>query len=65
MIMAIMNTTISLKPETKRLLDQIGTKGETYDELIRRLVSLAAVKEADKRWNRILREDEFIPLDDL
>lgn len=60
-----MATTISLKPETKRLLDQIGTKGETYDQLIRRLVALAAVKKADQHWNRILREDEFIPLDEL
>jgi hypothetical protein len=58
-------TTISVKPETKEILRQIGAKGQTYDEIIRMLVERASIKELDRRWNRILEEEEFIPLDDL
>lgn len=58
-------TTISVKPETKEILRELGGKGQTYDEIIRMLVQKASIKELDKRWNRILEEDEFIPLDDL
>jgi hypothetical protein len=58
-------TTISVKPETKEILRELGSKGQTYDEIIRMLVQKASIKELDKRWNRILEEEEFIPLDDL
>lgn len=30
---------IPVKPETKKLVDELGHKGETYDEIIMRLVS--------------------------
>ena len=43
----------------------MGEKGETYDQIIRRLVRDAGWKKVDARWNRILEEDEFIPLEDL
>jgi Arc/MetJ family transcription regulator len=58
-------TTICVKPETKKLLQEIGVKRETYDEIIRRLVREAGWKKLDERWNRILEEDEFISLDEL
>jgi hypothetical protein len=58
-------TTISVKPETKEILRELGVKGQTYDQIIRMLVERASIKELDKRWNRILEEEEFIPLDDL
>ena len=31
-------TTVSLSPETKKLLASIGSKDETYDDIIRRLI---------------------------
>ena len=31
-------TTIRVSRETKRRLDEIGRKGETYDDIIRRLL---------------------------
>ncbi len=58
-------TTISLQKETKEMLRKLGSKGQTYDEVIRELIERASIKELDERWNRILRDEKFIPLDDL
>lgn len=58
-------TTVALKPETKELLRQLGEKGESYDEIIHKLISESNLKKLDKRWNKILEEDEFISLDEL
>ena len=58
-------TTVALKPETKELLRQLGEKGESYDEIIQKLISESSMKKLDKRWNKILEEDEFISLDEL
>ena len=58
-------TTISLRKETKEMLRKIGSKGQTYDEVIRELVERASIKDLDARWNRILEEEEFIPLDQV
>lgn len=56
-------TTISLKRETKEMLRKLGSKGQTYDDLVRDLIERASIKEMDARWNRILDEEEFIPLE--
>ncbi len=58
-------TTISLRTETRELLRKLGSKGQTYDEVIRDLIERASIKELDARWNRILEDEEFIPLDAL
>jgi len=31
-------TTVQVKRGTKRILDQLGRKGETYDDIIRQLI---------------------------
>ena len=56
-------TTISLKRDTKEMLRKLGSKGQTYDDLVRDLIERASIKEMDARWNRILDEEEFIPLE--
>lgn len=58
-------TTISLRRETRELLREFGRKGESYDKIVRRLIERASLKELDERWNRILRDERFIPLDEL
>ena len=63
--MASTTTTVSLRKETKEMLRKIGSKDQTYDEVIRELIERASIKEMDARWNRILEEEEFIPLDEL
>ncbi len=58
-------TTIPLSKETRDLLKKYGHKGETYDELIRRLLETAEQIEFMKRQKRILAEDEFVTLDQV
>jgi len=59
------NTTISITQQTKKALLSLGTKGETYDNIIKKLIKRHAWKKLDERWNKILAEDEFIPLEEL
>ena len=65
MTMVTMATTISLTTQTRDMLKSFGDKGESYDEIIRRLVREAGWKRLDARWNKILEGDDFIPLEDL
>ena len=58
-------TTISLDRETKEFLKVLGRMGETYDDVIRRLIRYAPIKEQDKIWNRIHELGEFIPLEEV
>jgi len=59
------NTTISINQQTKKTLSQLGMKGETYDTIIKKLIERYAWEKMDERWNKILAEDDFIPLDKL
>jgi len=59
------NTTIAITQETKKALQQLGTKGETYDTIIQKLLQRFAWKKLDESWNTILTKDDFIPLDEL
>ena len=63
--MIVMNetTTIPLSKETRDLLKRMGRKGETYDELIRRLLAIAEQIEFADRQKHILSDEEFVPLD--
>ena len=58
-------TIIPLSKETRDLLKRYGQKGETYDELIRRLLEMAEQFEFARRQKRILEEEEFVPLDQI
>jgi len=58
-------TTIPLSKETRDLLKRYGQKGETYDELVRRLLEIAEQFEFAQRQKRILEEEEFVPLDQV
>ena len=58
-------TTIPLTKETRDLWKKSGQKGETYDELIRRLLQVTEQVEFARRQKRILEEEEFVPLDQV
>ncbi|MGY5876524.1 MAG: hypothetical protein RTU30_12320 [Candidatus Thorarchaeota archaeon] len=58
-------TTIPLSKETRDLLKKFGQKGETYDELIRRLLEMAEQMEFARRQKRILAEEEFVLIDQV
>ena len=40
-------TTIQITKETREMLKSLGRKGETYDEIIRRLIALAEKAEKE------------------
>jgi hypothetical protein len=58
-------TTIAVSKETKEALRLLAEKGESYDLIIKKLIKEASWKKLDKRWNKILADDTFIPLDEL
>jgi len=51
--------------ERNQGIRKLGEKGESYDSIIRTLIEEVSWKRLDDRWNKILEEDEFIPLDEL
>lgn len=65
MVYSMSNTTISISKETRDALLKLGSKGETYDSIIKKLVKRFAWKNLDDKWNQIVANDEFIPLDEL
>ena len=58
-------TTIQLNRETREELRQFGTKGETYDQLIHRLMEIAKRVGFFEDMDRILETEVFVPLDDI
>jgi len=58
-------TTIPLSPRTRDALKRLGRKGETYDDILRRLIMIVEQVDFVERQSRILREEEFTPLDDI
>jgi hypothetical protein len=60
-----MATTIQLEPETREKLKMIGEKGETYNDIILKLISLyeARITELEHRLSAPRRE--FVPYKDL
>jgi len=58
-------TTIPLSPNTRDALKKLGVKGETYDDILRRLIQLAEQAAFLERQKRILTAEEFTPLADV
>ena len=58
-------TTVAVSKETKEILRKLGEKGESYDDIIQSLIEEKKIEKLDDRWNRILEEDDFIPLEEL
>jgi len=56
-----MPTTIQLSQETKNLLGSFGSKEDTYEDIIKRLYTLA-VKEQLREF--LLSSDKAIPIDE-
>ena len=58
-------TTIQINKKTREELRQFGKKGETYDQLIHRLMEIAKRVEFFRDIDRILETEEFVPLDEI
>lgn len=61
-----MVTSIPLKKDTREKLRRYGKKGETWDDLIRRLLSEALPRHpaSPEELKRRREEGEYIPLDE-
>ena len=57
-------TTIPVSRGTRDKLKSLGLKGETYDEIISRLMEMARYEEFMERQYALFKEkDKFVPLD--
>jgi len=55
-------TTIMVLRDTRERLKEYGQKGETYDEIIERLLEHAQKCAFQKRIRQIFETEEFVPL---
>lgn len=65
-----MPTTIQIDKETREKLKHFGHKGESYDEIIERLMNyceeLNVEEYIEARWERLQDEkDEYVSLDEI
>ena len=58
-------TTIQISKGTREELRGFGKKGETYDQLIHRLMEAARKVAFFEDIERILETEEFVPLDEI
>ncbi|MFP4608170.1 MAG: DUF7557 family protein [Candidatus Natronoplasma sp.] len=65
-----MATTIQIEKETREKLKKFGHKGESYDEIIERLMNyceeLNMEEFIEARWKRLQEEkDEYLSVDEI
>jgi len=59
-------TTIPVEKETRDRLRSLGKKEETYDEILKRLMSVAEYEEfMERQYERLKDRKGFVPLDEL
>ena len=58
-------TTIQISPETREELREFGKKGETYDDVIHKLMDVAKRVAFFEEIDHILETEEFVPLDKI
>jgi len=59
-------TTIPLEKETRDRLRMLGRKGETYDQILKRLMSIAEYEEfMETQYERLKDKKNFVSLDEL
>jgi hypothetical protein len=61
-----MTTTIPIEKETRDRLRAFGRKGETYDQVLRRLMSVAEYEEfMTRQYERLKDKSTFVSLDEI
>ena len=59
-------TTIPITKEVRDMLKSYGLKGETYDNILRRIMNLVDYEEFMEQQYRFLQEkDKFVSLDEI
>ncbi|MFH0848899.1 MAG: hypothetical protein V1857_05305 [archaeon] len=61
-----MVTTILVEKETRERLRSLGKKGETYDQILKRLMVLAEYEEfMETQYQRLKDKQAFVSLDEI
>jgi hypothetical protein len=61
-----MTTTIPVEKQTREKLRSFGRKGETYDQVLRRLMTIAEYEEfMTRQYERLKEKNAFISLDEI
>ena len=61
-----MTTTIPIEKETRDRLRSFGRKGETYDQVLRRLMSIAEYEDfMENQYERLKDKSAFVSLDEI
>jgi len=61
-----MTTTIPVEKQTREKLRSFGRKGETYDQVLRRLMAIAEYEEfMTRQYERLKEKNAFISLDEI
>ncbi len=58
-------TTIQISKATRERLKEVGRKGQTYDEIIEKLLEVSKKALFFNELDMIVEKEEFIPLDEL
>jgi predicted CopG family antitoxin len=58
-------TTIQIRKDTRDELKKIGRKGQTYDELITKLLRVAKKDMFFNELDKIADSEEFVSLDEI
>lgn len=61
----VSQTTIQVSKETREKLKKLGSKGQTYDEIIKNLMVTSKKAMFFTELDRIADTEEFTPLDEL
>lgn len=61
-----MATTIALSEDTRDKLKSFGRKGDTYDDIISRMMEIVDRElYLDEVYRRLEEKEKFVPLDEL
>jgi hypothetical protein len=55
-------TTIQIGKQTREKLKHFGTKDETYDDIVNKLIEIATMYALHEDMKRILKDEEFVSL---
>jgi len=59
-------TTIPVTKDTREILKALGKKGETYDQILRRLVSQVRwVEFVERQYAKLEDRTRFVPLEEI
>ncbi|MFH0927203.1 MAG: hypothetical protein V1822_01355 [Candidatus Micrarchaeota archaeon] len=60
-----MQTTIAVESNTKEMLKLFGSKGQTYDQILKSLIEIAKLHSFHQKQKWILENESFAPIDEL